>query len=159
MIDDTTTATTNEICKLAAITKQYLGRLEGVGIVRRSGRDQWPLVVTLNVLFQQARARSEAQSEAKIRIETARAKALELKVAREEGKLAPLDEWYAASDIVTAKILEGLDAMAPRLSRDVAERKRVDSLIRELRSNVADWLVAEGTRLEAEARKSARRRL
>jgi hypothetical protein len=35
MIDDSTTATTNEVCKLAAITKQHLGRLEANGIVRR----------------------------------------------------------------------------------------------------------------------------
>ena len=37
MIDDSTTATTNEICKLAAITKQHLGRLEQQGVVRRAG--------------------------------------------------------------------------------------------------------------------------
>jgi hypothetical protein len=64
MIDDQTTAMTNEICKLAAITKQHLGRLEAQGIVRRTGRDQWPLIATVNALFDDARARSAARSEA-----------------------------------------------------------------------------------------------
>jgi hypothetical protein len=87
MIDDVTTAMTNEICKLAAITKQHLGRLEGNGIVRRSGRDQWPLVATLNALFADARARSAAHSDARARYEQARAQPIELRTKREAAQL------------------------------------------------------------------------
>jgi hypothetical protein len=113
----------------------------------------------MRALVEHARARSAAYSEAKGRIEIARAKALELKVAREEGKVAPLDEWHAAVTVIMGKLLAAMDGLVRRYTREVAERRKLDGMVTELRNNVADWLDEEGDRLEGEARKSARRRL
>jgi hypothetical protein len=159
MIDDSTEATTAEICLLSGYVKSRLGQLESVGIIKRNGKDCWPLAATMRALVEHARARSAAYSEAKGRMEEARAKALELRVQREEGKVAPVQAWYDALVTIIGKIVTGLDALAPRWSRDVAERKRVDDLICELRTNVADWLEEEAKGLEDAARKSARQRL
>jgi phage terminase Nu1 subunit (DNA packaging protein) len=159
MIDDKTEATTAQICALADLSKQRLSQLEGAGIIRRAGKDRWPLVATMRALFIDARARSAAHSEAKGRMELARAKALELKLAREEGKVAPLQEWNDAMVIVTGNVLTGLNAIPPRFTRDLAERRRLEGLINEMRTDVSQWLLDEADRLEEEARKSARRRL
>lgn len=159
MIDINTEVSTTELCALADLSKQRISQLEGAGIIRRNAKDTWPLQATMRALFTDARARSAAHSEAKGRMEIARAKALELKVAREEGKVAPLQEWFDSLTTIIGKVVVALDAFAPRLSRNVEERRRVDDLIRELRTNVADWLAAEATRLEEVAKKSARQRL
>lgn len=82
MIDDSTEVTTAEICLLCDLVKSRLGQLEASGIIRRAGKDRWPLAATMRALFGDARARSAAYSEAKGRIEVARARALELKARR-----------------------------------------------------------------------------
>jgi hypothetical protein len=159
MIDENVEVSAAEICLLSGYVKSRLGQLESIGIIKRSRKDCWPLAATMRALIEHARARSAAYSEAKGRIEVARAKALELRIAREEGKLAPLDEWHDAMTVVTGKLLVGMDGPVHRYTRDLTERRKLDGLVAELRNNVANWLVEEGDRLEEEARKSARRRL
>lgn len=159
MIDESAEATTAEICLLSGYVKSRLGQLEAVGIIRRTAKDCWPLAATMRALVEHARTRSEAYSEAKGRMEIARAKALELKLAREEGRLAPLQEWYDALNIIVGKILTALIGLPNRYTRDLGERRRLEDLINDLRTDVADWCKAEGERLEEVARKSARQRL
>jgi phage terminase Nu1 subunit (DNA packaging protein) len=138
MIDDASTATTNEICKLAAITKQHLGRLEANGIVHRSGRDQWPLVQTVNALFQQARQRSEAYSQAKARWEAARAQREELKTKKLAGELCHIRELNDAWTAIFGYMVAGIVAIPPRCTRDVALRRAIEKELDAWRADAAD---------------------
>ena len=61
MIDDSTEVTTAEICLLCDLVKSRLGH-EASGIIRRAGKDRWPLAATMRALFGDARARSAAYS-------------------------------------------------------------------------------------------------
>jgi hypothetical protein len=83
---------------------------------------------------------------------------MELRTRREAGELAPISEWYDALMIVTGKMVSAMIALPPRFTGDLGERQRLETMINELRTDVADWSEAEGTRLEEIARKSGRRR-
>jgi phage terminase Nu1 subunit (DNA packaging protein) len=158
MIDDTTQISTAELCALCDLTKGRLSQLESAGVIQRSEKNSWPLIATTRALFADARSRSAAHSEAKGRMEEARAKALELKLSREEGKVAPVEDFYAAVTMIIGKITAALVALPARFTRDLLERQRLEALINELRTNVADWIQQESSRLEEAGRKSARQR-
>jgi hypothetical protein len=55
MITDKTCVTTCEIVALAGFSVQHLGRLEREGVVRRVGKNRWPLIATIKTLFGQLR--------------------------------------------------------------------------------------------------------
>ena len=57
--------------------------------------------------------------------------------------------------IVTGKVIAGLVAIPPRFTRDLAERRRLDGLINEMRDDVSKWLIAEVTGLKR--RRASRR--
>ena len=159
MINETTEVSTSEICALAGLSKQRLSQLASAGIIHQNAKDCWPLAATMRALFADARSRSAAHSEAKGRMEVARAKALELKVAREEGKVAPLQDWRDALVTIIGKVVAALVALPHRYTRDLGERARLESLVDELRTEVSNWLEEEASRLEEAGRRSARQRL
>jgi phage terminase Nu1 subunit (DNA packaging protein) len=152
MIDDATTATTNEICKLAAISKQYLGRLESNGIVGRSGRGQWPLVGTLNALFADARARSAAHSEARARWEAARAAREEMKAKKLTGELCWTKDFDDAWTEIMGYMLGGIVAIPACCTRDVALRHVIEEQLDAWRADVADYFKRRADELECKGK-------
>jgi hypothetical protein len=132
MIDDTTTATTNEICKLAAITKQHLGRLEANGIVRRSGRDQWPLVATMNALLTDAKQRSDAHSVARTRLDDLKAQREKLRLMKECREVCYVREFKELTDQVAFSVLNRLSPLPAQIGgRDLKLRQLVDAKLRD----------------------------
>ena len=156
-VDQTTECTTAELRAIVDLTPGRLSQLESAGLIKRLDKDRWPLVA--RALLTEARARTAGLSEARVRLENARAKAMELRTAREAGELAPLQEWYDGMSMITGKIVAALVGLPARFTRDIGERQRLETEINRIRTDVADWLEAEGARLEEAARKSARRRV
>jgi hypothetical protein len=157
-IDQTTECTTAELRAIVDLTPGRLSQLESAGVIKRLDKDRWPLVATVRALLTEARARTVGLSEARVRLEHARAKAMELRTAREAGELAPTQEWFDGMKLVTGKIVAALVGLPARYTRDLGERSRLDGMISQLRTDVADWIEAEAASLEEAAKKSARRR-
>jgi len=136
MIDEKTTASTAEICLLAALTPQRLSQVEREGVVQRAGRDEWPLVATVRRLFDDARSRRTA-SAARLRWEEARAEMEQLKVQQRRGELCRLEDAAALLEETLGSLMSDLDALPARFTRDLSERRRLDALIVEARNNWA----------------------
>jgi hypothetical protein len=83
---------------------------------------------------------------------------MELRTAREAGELAPTQEWLDGMKLVTGKIVAALVGLPARYTRDLGERSRLEGMISQLRTDVADWIEAEAASLEEAAKKAARRR-
>ena len=149
MIDDQTTATTAEICLLAGFTKQHLGRLEAGGIVKRAGRDQWPLVLTMRAILADARQRSAAYSEAKINLDKLRAAREELKLKKECHEVVYRREFEQGIDGIAYVVLKHLSPLPARLGgRNLAERKRVDAELRLAQQAMSDELAEMAKKME-----------
>ena len=143
MIGDQTTVTTAEICLLAGFSKQHLGKLEAGGIVKRAGRDQWPLVLTMRAIFADARERSAAYSEAKIHLDKLRAAREELKLKKECHEVVYRREFEEGIDGVAYVVLKHLSPLPARLGgRNLAERKRIDAELRLAQTAMCDELKA-----------------
>ncbi len=99
-IDQTTECTTAEL--RATVGFRSLRQLASF---KRKSKDCWLHVATLQALFAEARARSAGLSDARLQLEKAKAKVLELQTPREAGELAPLSEWRDAITVVTGKMV------------------------------------------------------
>ncbi len=125
----------------------------------RTAKDTWPLdTVTKIVTHLRDKVRRGSKSAAENRLVEAKAKALEQRTAREAGLLAPVTEWRDAMSLVVGRIVAGLVQLPPRFTRDIGERRRLETEINQLRTDAADWMESEAAGLEEAARKAARRR-
>jgi hypothetical protein len=148
VIDDATVANTNEICKLAAITKQHLGRLEQQGIVRRSGRDEWPLVATMNSLLVDARQRSSEYSEAKAKLEQLKIERERLRLAKEAKEVVPAGDLEALLMFFTGQLLPFLGGFPALVGgQDLTIRRRAEKVVFDGQTRMAAACEAEANRL------------
>jgi phage terminase Nu1 subunit (DNA packaging protein) len=113
MIDAKTEVSTRELCEIADLTKGRLSQLENAGIIKRSGRDRWRLVETTRALIEDARARSEAHSAARSKLE-------QLKAAREELRLKKEQRGGLSARIRPACRCGGVRGFETRLAVAVA---------------------------------------
>jgi hypothetical protein len=143
MITSETKATTGEICRLAGISKQHLGRLEREGVVQQTARDQWPLVETINKLFNHARTRNEAALAAKQRYEEARAQREETRARQAAGELCNRTNFEAAYAELSGRLFSRIDGLPAAYTRDLNERRRLQDHINRLRNEFAAELKAE----------------
>ena len=64
----------------------------------------------------------------------------------------------AAEGCPNLAVVAALVGLPARYTRDLGERLRLENMISQLRTDVADWIEAEAASLEEAAKKSARRR-
>jgi hypothetical protein len=132
MIDEQTTGTTAEICLLAGFTKQRLGQLESQGVVTRSGRDQWLLPATIRALIADARARADAHSASRARLDDLRASREKLKLMKESGEVCYMSEFIEAGDNLVYVVQNRLAPLPAQIGgRDVKLRQLVDAKLRD----------------------------
>src|SRR6516225_47391 len=139
------TITTRELISLTSFSNAYLGKLESEGIIRRDAKDTWLLVSTINSIV--THLRRPRHSEAADRLATVKANALEQKIAREASELIPAEEVAEYSKFITGSIISRLAALPPRFTRDLVERSRLETMINNIRSEVADLVEREAARL------------
>jgi hypothetical protein len=154
-----TTITTQELCQATGYSAPAIVDFEKTGIVAREAKDTWPIdTVTKIVTHLREKVRRGPKSDAENRLIAAKAQALELRARRELSELAPVAEWLDGMKMITGKIVAALVGLPPRFTRDLAERARLENMINELRTDVANWIETEAANLEEAAKKSTKRR-
>jgi hypothetical protein len=157
--DDTTVATTAQICRLAGFTQQRLSALEAEGVVHRAGRGQWPLLAMINALFEQLRRERDAVSSTRSEWEKTRVERERLRLQREAGRLCLVDDFNTAINLTVGRIVAGLVALPPQHHpHDLRQRRALEERVGALRNDIADWCLEHANELEETARQSARRR-
>jgi hypothetical protein len=136
--DQETTATTAQICALAGFTQQRLAALEREGIVHRVGRSQWPLVKTINQIFEHLRARRDAVDQSRAQWQQARLERERLRVEREAHNLVPMTEFDDAWTFVVGTLTAKLAGVPSRCSRDLALRRVIEQEINQARHEACD---------------------
>jgi len=121
---------TTELAAILGVTPRQVTSLSDQGLIPKAGRGQWPLAETV-----QAYVRHKVQSEVSRvkrpaaagadRLKEIKARREELKLAREEGDLVPVNEALFAMDRLTGAVSLQMNNVPARFTRDVEERDRL----------------------------------
>jgi hypothetical protein len=158
MIDEQTTASTNEICLMAGFTKQRLGQLESQGVVTHAGRDAWPLAATMRSLLSDARARSDAHSASRARLDDLRAAREKLKLMKESGEVCYMHEFMEAGDQLVYVVQNRLAPVPGQVGgRDLTLRKLVEDKLRAAQNLMSEDMLKLANELDKGTGKASRR--
>jgi hypothetical protein len=153
MIDAKTEVSTRELCEIADLTKGRLSQLENAGIIKRSGRDRWRLVETTRALIEDARARSEAHSAARSKLEQLKAAREELRLKKECNEVVYRREFDQLVDAVAFAVLKHYSPLPSRIGgRDLELRRRCEIEVRIAQQGLSDEMKRMADNLGATGR-------
>jgi hypothetical protein len=153
MIDAKTEVSTRELCEIADLTKGRLSQLENAGIIKRSGRDRWSLVETTRALIEDARARSEAHSAARSKLEQLKAAREELRLKKECNEVVYRREFDQLVDAVAFAVLKHYSPLPSRIGgRDLELRRRCEIEVRIAQQGLSDEMKRMADNLGATGR-------
>lgn len=139
------------LCAWGDCSDETVLKLVRAGVIRRYGKGRYRLREAL-----QARARFLAddrrhatKSAAESRVQDARAREIELRIAREERELLPLVEAQGILDEYATAVVTAVKNIPARASRDPAERARLQPYIDEALTAVADAMQRKADELRA----------
>ena len=153
MIDAKTEVSTRELCEIADLTKGRLSQLENAGIIKRSGRDRWRLVETTRALIEDTRARSEAHSAARSKLEQLKAAREELRLKKECNEVVYRREFDQLVDAVAFAVLKHYSPLPSRIGgRDLELRRRCEIEVRIAQQGLSDEMKRMADNLGATGR-------
>jgi hypothetical protein len=142
-IDDTTTISTPELCRLLNCSRGHLSHLETGGIIARTDRNVWPLMQTVRAIVGDMRERGSAATEARAKLLVTQERLAQLRLAREAHAVCDVEETNAVVSQVAALAVNALETVTgtPRARADQDLRDELQSWATMQRRRVADTLV------------------
>lgn len=146
-----------DAARMAGRSPRWLRGLIAAGTIKASGRGAVRLADLLSglVAHGDAMAKNAAQTTSLGRVQDARAKEVELRVAMQMRELIPMGEAALAMTLICGALNEELSGLPARITRDLTLRKKVDDEIYAARMRIASTLrkisdkLAAGHDLEA----------
>jgi hypothetical protein len=120
-------------------SRTYIGKLEAEGVIQRQGGG-FPLdqsrVAYLRYLRRERRQspRSEADAERSL----AKAALLRIRIAEKQRELVRREDVNALLDEICGVTLTHLSGMAARCSNDLMVRRKIDAVVRQVRTEIAE---------------------
>lgn len=132
--------TTSVVTEALGLTLARLGQLVSDGWIPRAARNQYQLVPAVQgyIRFLKDDQRRASKSAVQSRAQEARAKEIELRIAREEKTIIDTAEAIAAVDDVVGGIRADLAGLAARVTRDIALRQKIEKEIDGILTAAAD---------------------
>lgn len=128
--------------RLLMVTAERVRQLIKAGYIERTrpGYTTIPSAVQGYIRFLKDEDRKNTKTAADSRVRDARAKEIELRVAREERELIPLDEATLAMDLLVGVVNKELDGAPARITRDMALRRVIEADLHGAKTRIADAL-------------------
>jgi phage terminase Nu1 subunit (DNA packaging protein) len=145
------TITSADLQLLTRFSAAHLTQLEKDGVISRAAKDMWLLIETVCNVIQHLRNanRRGRRSEQSDRLAAAKAKAIEIKTAREAAELIPAseveEEFVSYAGTVTAALVA---LPARHHPHDLGERRRLEKLVDTVRTELADALDRHAAEIE-----------
>ncbi len=152
-----TSLTTSELRQVTGLSKPGLVDLEQRGINRRAAKDTWLIPDTLVRLVGHFRDRGAHRSAADEQWRLARAQGQELRNQERLGQLAPTSYLEEILDDCMGRLRSEFAALPAMHGRDLAERRRLDDLLRSCLERLADHFVKKADDLKRRAIHAANR--
>ncbi|MCK0206842.1 hypothetical protein MWN33_02220 [Starkeya koreensis] len=143
-------ASADEISNLLGCTARRARQIAAEANIRPAGRGAFPVALVVQAALAAARRERGGSDESRARAEFAKTRTAEIAQRRAERarELIPVEDAIAAVEHVVAVAVSELVGLPARLSRDRAERRRIDDECRGVRSRIAKRLAAETVRLK-----------
>lgn len=128
-----------EAADLFGVDPSRISQLIASGHIEPVGRGQMTLASVARgyVRYWQEKASSETKTSAESRVRDARAREIEMRNEERNRRLVPDDEAIAAIDHIVGACVETFNALPAMITRDIAERKRIEIVVRDAQRNVA----------------------
>jgi hypothetical protein len=146
--DDSTLASTAQICELAHFSRRRLNALQAEGVVQPVGRGEWPLVATLNALFEHLRTQRDAVSDTRREWEKVKVERERLRIERERHEVVNRSEFDDAWKMLWGVVVARLVGVPPRCTRDVMMRATIERELNAARHEISDEFEKQAAALE-----------
>jgi hypothetical protein len=123
---------------LIRVTPRWLQKLAADGWVKREARGQYTIKNTVHgyLDFRDDEARKATKTDGDKRVRDARAREIELRTAREENELVPIEEATAFVQGVIGAMTSRLNGLPAQITRDLNERRRIETILDRVRAEM-----------------------
>lgn len=130
----------DECAQLLCLTKERVMQLVKDEVIPKAGRGEYPIVGAVQgyIKFLRADRRMTSQSQASSRLQQAKERQLQLKMAQEARELIPTEEAHAFTQMVVGTLMSRLSGLAQQVTRDGDQRRKLETAIDAIRSEVAN---------------------
>ncbi len=144
------TITTSQAARLLMVSDERVRQLTKAGFVPKAARGRYNLVALVQgyIRFLKDDERRSSKSAADSRVRDARAAEIERRMAREDRKIIALDEAMAAFDQATGLYLQSLSSLPARITRNSAERRRIEAVCDAERQRLSDRFAQSAVTLQ-----------
>lgn len=148
--------TTAQAAKILGLENRSIQRLSADGYVEPIRRGRWRLVDLIAGRERQRdeREKSSTHAAAASRATDARTREIEQRIALRNGDLIPRDEHEAILDLFTGRFIGSLSGLPAQITRDPAQRERIEQIVGIERERLADFFEEVADRAPARAKAS-----
>lgn len=148
--DASATITLAEAGLMLGLSRKRISQLIQEGFIPKVGRGMTTIDGAAQgcVRYWQEKASQETKTSADTRVRDARAAEIEQRIAERNRRLVPAEEATAAIDHIIGACAEAFASIPPMISRDVAERNRIEKHVKEAQRGVAKRLSEAAELLE-----------
>ena len=142
---------TAQAAKLVGVGTKRITDMRDQGLLNPGRRGRWKLVDVIAArekMHNQARANLKGESAAQ-RATNARTNEIELRIARQERRLIPTDEVRDLFEDIVGSFVTSLSSLPTRITRNKRERDRIDRIIDQERTRLADEFEQKASDIEA----------
>jgi hypothetical protein len=136
---------------LLKLTQPRLSQLETAGWIARVGPGRWRLIELVQGYTKSLKddTKRSSQTITLAAVQSARAREIEMRIAREEHKLIDLDEALSVLDEVVGGMKADFDGLAASVTRDPVLRSTIEVKVDEIYRRHADGLDQKARSLRA----------
>lgn len=131
-----------QLALLLMVSDRWVRELQRTGYIPRSEKGRVSLVAGVQgYLRYRADVRERAaETEAEAGLRTARAEAIELRLAREELQLVPADEAIAFVRMIVDETMSGMSKLPAQLTPDPDERRRMAAMFDAIKAKAYEMI-------------------
>jgi hypothetical protein len=159
MADEPGTISTPVACQLLMLSQQRLGQLERDGWIKRVSVGVWRTVDLVQgyIRFLKSEERRTSKTATLSRMQEAKARQIDLKVAREQGEVVEMADARAVVIDYIGAIKAGIDGLPARCTRDLPTRRIFEAGLNDILDGAANRLAQQGAalRVGSESRATA----
>ncbi|MCF6200007.1 MAG: hypothetical protein L3J67_11560 [Hyphomicrobiaceae bacterium] len=143
---------TKTLAKLCGISARRVQQLAGEGVFQKTGHGKYRLEnaggAYKDYCVKSEMGRRLSAESAKEQYDIERARKLMLQNDKEEALLVSTPDATAAIDYIFGEVLSSLAGIAPRLSDDVAERRKIEGVVNDIFGQLSQKLAEAGSALQ-----------
>lgn len=136
---DDTLLTLADVARLCGRTPRWVQALAKEGFITKSERGKYRLSAVMTGITQhfEVTAQKASKTMSASRVQDARAKEIERRLAREERDLISQDEALLAMSMLVGKVAQELAGMGARITRDMALRRQIEAEVHGAQTRIA----------------------